>query len=258
MRLPSLFLLLSSCTQAYEVNFGMGNSPVKNFGQAAKDVITKEASQDPQGSATTETTIFAAGCFWGVDLAFQRVPGVVKTEVGYTGGSIKNPTYEQVCSGQTGHTEAVQVQFNNKVVNFEELLTVFWDRLDPTTRNRQGGDVGTQYRSGIYYTSEEQKSMAIASRGEEQKKYESPIVTEILPASEWYPAEDYHQKVSRSFLFPLFNLFTGYYFLSFLSSTHTTVLGERRTMCSGGGHKWYTLLWLIGYVELGCDYSNNC
>ncbi len=175
----------------------MGNGPTKNFGEAAASIITKEVTSASPNKQ--ETAIFAAGCFWGVELAFQRVPGVLKTEVGYTGGTTKNPSYEQVCSGQTGHTEAVQVNYNPSVIDYDELLTVYWDRLDPTTRNRQGGDVGTQYRSGIYYFSEEQKKKALTSRDTEQKKYTSPIVTEILPASKWYPGEDYHQRVS----FPL-------------------------------------------------------
>jgi len=180
--------------QAFELGdpFSMGNGPTKNFGESAKAIITKEIA--PTTSNKEDTAIFAAGCFWGVELAFQRVPGVLKTEVGYTGGTTKNPSYEQVCTGQTGHTEAVQVIYNPSIINYDELLTVYWDRLDPTTRNRQGGDVGTQYRSGIYYFSEEQKNKALSSRDNEQKKYASPIVTEILPASEWYPAEEYHQR----------------------------------------------------------------
>ena len=191
-----LTFLFVTCSHTFELGnlvSSMGNGPTKNFGESAKAIITKEVPSS--NSNRQETAIFAAGCFWGVELAFQRVPGVLKTEVGYTGGTTKNPSYEQVCSGQTGHTEAVKVDFNPDAINYDELLTVYWDRLDPTTRNRQGGDVGTQYRSGVYYFSEEQKNKALASRDAEQKKYASPIVTEILPASEWYPAEDYHQKV---------------------------------------------------------------
>jgi peptide-methionine (S)-S-oxide reductase len=134
------------------------------------------------------------GCFWGIELAFQRVPGIVKTEVGYTQGMIKNPTYEEVCTGATGHTEAVQVTFDTTAIKYEDLLTVFWDIIDPTTLNQQGNDLGTQYRSGIYYHNENQKVAALRSKEEQQKNYPVPIVTEILKASTWYPAEDYHQQ----------------------------------------------------------------
>jgi methionine-S-sulfoxide reductase len=145
-------------------------------------------------SKKIDIATFAAGCFWGLELAFQRVPGVIQTEVGYTQGNKKNPTYEEVCSGSTGHTEAVQVRYDPHMVSYTDLLTVFWDRLDPTTKNRQGNDVGTQYRSGIYYHNEEQKKAIFASKEKEQLKYDKPIVTEIASASEWYPAEAYHQQ----------------------------------------------------------------
>lgn len=127
-------------------------------------------------------------------MAFQRVPGVVSTEVGYTQGFKVNPTYEQVCSGSTGHTEAVKVTFDTAAVGYEDLLAVYWDILDPTTKNRQGGDSGTQYRSGIYYINEKQRTAALLSKEVQQKKYTKPIVTEIFEAKEWYTAEKYHQQ----------------------------------------------------------------
>ncbi|CAM9156752.1 unnamed protein product [Choristocarpus tenellus] len=148
----------------------MGNGPAKEIGQSAAAVITKAAF--PQVSTpVVETVIFAAGCFWGVELSFQRVPGVIKTTVGYTDGHTVNPTYEQVCSGTTGHTEAVKIDFNPSAVSYGELLTVLWDRMDPTTLNRQGNDAGTQYRSGIYYTTPQQRDEAFKSKETEQEKY---------------------------------------------------------------------------------------
>lgn len=134
------------------------------------------------------------GCFWGIELAFQRVPGVVRTEVGFTQGTKKNPTYEEVCTGMTGHTEAVQVTFDTTALKYEDLLTVFWDLIDPTQLNGQGNDTGSQYRTGIYYHNDSQKDAAFQSRDVEQKKLSKPIVTEILRATEWFPAEEYHQQ----------------------------------------------------------------
>lgn len=170
----------------------MGNTAAKGFGTQAASVLQKAA---PSAAAATgsETATFAAGCFWGVELSFQRVPGVTETAVGYTDGHKANPTYEEVCAGVTGHTEAVQMQFDPKVVSYDELLTVLFDRMNPTTLNRQGNDVGSQYRSGIYYHSDEQKQTALAKKKSEQEKYNDPIVVEIKPASTFYKAEAYHQ-----------------------------------------------------------------
>ncbi|CAK9135095.1 unnamed protein product [Ilex paraguariensis] len=137
---------------------------------------------------------FGAGCFWGVELVFQRVPGVTKTEVGYTQGFIHKPTYEDVCSGTTNHSEVVRVQYDPKECSFESLLDAFWARHDPTTLNRQGNDVGTQYRSGIYFYTPEQEKAAIESRDRHQKQMNRKIVTEILPAKKFYRAEEYHQQ----------------------------------------------------------------
>ena len=139
---------------------------------------------------------FGAGCFWGVEETFRRVPGVVETAVGYEGGSLPNPTYEDVCSKTSGHAEVVDVDYDPGLVTFEQLLDVFWAAHDPTTLNRQGPDVGTQYRSAIFYHDEEQKVVAETSkkRLEESGRFRRPIVTEITPASTFWRAEDYHQQ----------------------------------------------------------------
>ena len=144
----------------------------------------------------TEKATFAAGCFWGVESMFLELPGVISTAVGYTGGNTKNPTYEQVCSDDTNHAEAVQIEFDPSKIKYEQLLTIFWDNHNPTTLNRQGFDVGTQYRSVIFYHNEEQKKKAIESKEKLEKsgKYKSKIVTQIVPAAEFYKAEEYHQK----------------------------------------------------------------
>ena len=143
-----------------------------------------------------QTATFAAGCFWGVEATFRKVEGVVETEVGYTGGDTENPTYEEVCGGRTGHAEAVQVRFDPARVSYDELLEVFWNLHDPTTLNRQGPDVGTQYRSAVFVHDDEQGAAAGASkqRLEESGRYRGPIVTEILPAGPFHRAEDYHQQ----------------------------------------------------------------
>jgi len=139
---------------------------------------------------------FAAGCFWGVEAAFRGVAGVVSTTVGYMGGTLKNPTYEDVCTDQTGHAEVVQIEYDPTKVSYDDLLGVFWKIHDPTTLNRQGPDTGAQERSAIFFHSPEQESAAKASkqRLEQAGAYKRPIVTEITPASEFYRAEDYHQQ----------------------------------------------------------------
>ncbi|MEK9629415.1 MAG: peptide-methionine (S)-S-oxide reductase MsrA [Nitrospinota bacterium] len=138
--------------------------------------------------------VFGAGCFWGVEVAFGRVKGVTATSVGYTGGSKDNPTYEQVCTGRTGHAEVVWVEFDPSAVSYEELLDVFWGCHDPTTLNRQGPDIGTQYRSAIFFQDKEQEAAANNSKEKNANRFPSPIVTEITPASKYFIAEDYHQK----------------------------------------------------------------
>lgn len=138
---------------------------------------------------------FAAGCFWGVEAAFRQVKGVLSTSVGYMGGTFKNPTYEDVCTDQTGHAEAVQVEYDPSQVSYDELLELFWKIHDPTTLNRQGPDVGTQYRSAVFFHNPEQEAAAKVSKEKLQRSgaYQRPIVTEITPASEFYRAEEYHQ-----------------------------------------------------------------
>ena len=139
---------------------------------------------------------FGAGCFWGVEAAYRQIPGVLSTSVGYLGGTMKNPTYRDVCTGRTGHAEVVQVTYDPSRVTYDDLLTVFWENHDPTTLNRQGPDVGTQYRSAIFYHDEAQKKAAESSKDEREKsgRFRRPIVTEITPATDYYEAEDYHQQ----------------------------------------------------------------
>lgn len=139
---------------------------------------------------------FGAGCFWGVEAAFREVKGVVSTSVGYMGGTFYNPTYEDVCTDLTGHAEVVEVVFDPSVVSYDELLNVFWRSHDPTLRNRQGPDIGTQYRSVIFYHTAEQEAAARASKEQLQQsgKYDREIVTEIKPATQFWRAEEYHQR----------------------------------------------------------------
>jgi len=149
----------------------------------------------PAHAQKTEKAIFAAGCFWCTEEAFEHVPGVVAAVSGYTGGSVKNPSYEQVSSGRTGHTEAVEVTFDPAKVSYDKLLDVFWVNHDPTVTNRQFCDSGTQYRPGIFYVNDQQKDLALASKvkWEKLKPFKQPILTEISAAGAFYPAEDYHQ-----------------------------------------------------------------
>ena len=143
-----------------------------------------------------EKAIFGAGCFWGVEAEFRKKEGVLNTSVGYSGGTTQNPTYQDVCSNRTGHAEVVQVEFDPSIITYKELLNTFWSMHNPTTLNRQGPDVGSQYRSVIFYMNESQKKEALASLNEleQQKKFTNPIVTEIVPANEYYEAEEYHQQ----------------------------------------------------------------
>ncbi len=141
----------------------------------------------------TEIATLAGGCFWGVEELFRKLPGVLNTEVGYTGGSLANPSYEMICTGKTGHAEALQIEFDPQRVSFEEVLRFFFKLHDPTTLNRQGNDRGTQYRSAIFYHSEQQKLSAEEVKEEAAKNWKLPIVTEIVAATTFYSAESYHQ-----------------------------------------------------------------
>lgn len=140
------------------------------------------------------TATFAAGCFWGVETAFRQVPGVTGTTVGYSGGHTENPTYQDVCTDTTGHAEVVRVEFDPSQVSYEQLLDVFWKAHNPTTLNRQGPDVGSQYRSAIFFHSPEQEQQARASLEQAQSRFDRPIVTEITAAGSFYRAEEYHQQ----------------------------------------------------------------
>ena len=137
---------------------------------------------------------FGAGCFWGVEAAFRQIEGVTRTRVGYSGGTLENPTYEDVCSHTTGHAEVVEVTFDPELVRYEELLDVFWHKHDPTQLNRQGWDIGDQYRSVVFFHDEEQQKLALRSKAREQANWSAPVVTQIEPAATFYEAEDYHQQ----------------------------------------------------------------
>lgn len=167
---------------------------VMSCGQPSK----QQQKSMTQGSTTAnglQLATFGSGCFWCTEAIFQNVEGVTKVESGYTGGKVKNPTYKEVCSGLTGHAEVIQLTYDPTKVSFDELLEIFWKTHDPTTLNRQGADVGTQYRSAIFYHNDEQKRLAehYKKKLDEEKAFDSPIVTEIAPFTVFYKAEDYHQ-----------------------------------------------------------------
>jgi peptide-methionine (S)-S-oxide reductase len=153
-----------------------------------------EPRDDRAGTEGLQRATFAAGCFWGVEAAFREIEGVVRTSVGYTGGRTSDPSYQQVCSGATGHAEAVEVWFDPAVVSYDQLLSTFWSIHDPTTRDRQGWDFGSQYRSAIFFHDADEEALANASREKRQGSVRRPIVTEIVPAPAFYDAEDYHQR----------------------------------------------------------------
>ena len=161
-----------------------------------EDIVQEEHSEAfGKDDSGYELATFAAGCFWGVEAAFQQVPGVVETTVGYTGGTAPNPSYAQVCTGITGHAEAVLIKYDPRIVSYKKLLTLFWRMHNPTTPNRQGPDIGSQYRSAIFYHNEEQRMAAEASQEEYDRSgaYIDKAVTQIIPASAFYDAEEYHQ-----------------------------------------------------------------
>jgi len=147
----------------------------------------------PAVSGKTETAVLGGGCFWCIEAVFQRLPGVKKVESGYTGGHVKNPTYQDVCTGTTGHAEVARIEFDPAVLSYEKLLEVFFESHDPTTMNSQGNDHGTQYRSAVFYLNEAQQKAAVKAKLAAQSNWDSPIVTEITPLEEFYAAEGYHQ-----------------------------------------------------------------
>jgi peptide-methionine (S)-S-oxide reductase len=156
-------------------------------------------SREGHAQSHLEKATFGAGCFWGVEETFRQLKGVQSTAVGYAGGTSKNPTYEDVCTGTTGHAEAVQIQYDPSVIPYEELLKVFWNCHNPTTFNKQGPDIGEQYRSVIFFHTPEQEARARKSKSELEQsgKWKNPIVTEIIPAGTFYRAEEYHQQYLR-------------------------------------------------------------
>lgn len=175
-----MLVLCTSCTSQ------KSNTPEVQSPPARDQIITADMN--------TEIANFGAGCFWCVEAVFQELKGVIKVESGYMGGSTVNPTYREVCTGNTGHAEITRITFDPAVITFDELLEVLWTTHDPTTLNRQGADAGTQYRSAIFYTSDAQRDAAIKSKAEVATQiWDKPIVTEITPAETFYPAEEYHQ-----------------------------------------------------------------
>ena len=169
-------------------------------GCASDDAKTKKMNMTattlkiPEGA---EYVTLGAGCFWCTEAVFQQIPGVLSVTSGYMGGSTKNPTYDQICTGETGHAEVSRVVFDPKKTSLEKILAVFWEAHDPTSLNRQGADSGTQYRSAIFYNTDAQREIAEKSKTEAGKEFSKPIVTEITKAGEFYPAEDYHQNYYR-------------------------------------------------------------
>lgn len=168
--------------------------PVLAACQSSKPAMSEtEAAAVPEVPAGAETSTLGAGCYWCIDAAFRQLDGVLSVTSGFMGGHVKNPSYEQVCTGETGHAEVVRVVFDPQKISYQKILDWFWKLHDPTTLNRQGNDVGTQYRSAIFYHSEEQKKAAEVSKAAAASMFEDPIVTEISAATEFYPAPEYHQ-----------------------------------------------------------------
>jgi len=153
----------------------------------------KDPAPAPKVPEGAETATLGAGCFWCIEAAYRQLDGVYSATSGYMGGHVKNPTYDQICDGDSGHAEVVQIVFDPKKISYEKVLAWFWDLHDPTTLNRQGNDVGEQYRSVIFYHTDAQKKTAEASKAAAAANFKSPIVTQIVPATEFYPAENYHQ-----------------------------------------------------------------
>jgi len=161
---------------------------------AMSAMITPASAADPAPAVKTETAILGGGCFWCVEAQYKMLKGVKKAISGYAGGAVDNPTYKQVCEGDTGHAEVVQIEFDPAIIGYKDIIDLFWLAHDPTTLNQQGNDIGTQYRSTIMYLNEEQKKIAEASMAEAQKEQTGKIVTEIVPLKKFYSAEAYHQE----------------------------------------------------------------
>ena len=184
----SFIFFSPSCAQRENPNRSMSlTNSLTNTSPSVAEKIT--------GNENLDTATFATGCFWCTEAVFQQLKGVKKVTSGYSGGHVENTTYKEVCTGLTGHAECIQLLYDPKEVSFDELLQVFWQTHDPTTLNRQGNDVGTQYRSAVFYQNEEQKKIAESYKKElnAKKVFDNPIVTEIEPLKNFYPAEDYHQ-----------------------------------------------------------------
>jgi peptide-methionine (S)-S-oxide reductase len=188
--------LLAFASAALVAGECLKNDNADNMKPGQEQRASNQAGESTGESGPEEKATFAAGCFWGVEAAFRQIRGVVSTAVGYTGGNLENPTYEQVCTGKTGHAEAVEVTYDPAQVSYDQILEVFWKIHDPTTLNRQGPDIGSQYRSAIFYHTPQQRSAAKHSRKDLEKsgRFKKPIVTEIAPASSFYRAEEYHQR----------------------------------------------------------------
>lgn len=178
----------SSQSQQYKEGRMMETSETMKHTEEEHSVTEKHAA-----GVSTDTVTFGAGCFWCVEAVFERLDGVQSVSAGYAGGDVADPSYEQVCSGTTGHAEVAQIVFNPDKISFAELLEVFWQAHDPTTLNRQGADVGTQYRSAIFYNSEQQRETAEKSKAAAQQYFDDSIVTEITPLKKFWVAENYHQ-----------------------------------------------------------------
>jgi peptide-methionine (S)-S-oxide reductase len=173
--------------------------PGKNLLLALGLLLAGAASAQSMKTNQTELATLGGGCFWCTEAVFQMLPGVKSVVSGYSGGQKENPTYEDICTGKTGHAEVIQVEFDPQVISYEKLLEEFWDAHDPTTLNRQGNDVGTQYRSVIFHHNDTQKVAAEKSKASAQKLFSKPIVTEISPLKKFYKTEDYHQNYYRNF-----------------------------------------------------------
>lgn len=189
-----IFLLFAAVSFS-AVGCSLKDKSTKTISMKEEKTTSMIDSMTDAGNTKLETAVLGAGCFWCVEAIFQDLKGVERVESGYTGGKTKNPTYKEVCSGTTGHAEVVKLTFDPSVISYEQILTVFFHVHDPTTLNKQGADVGTQYRSAIFYNNDEQKKTAEKVKEEitNQKLWDEPIVTEITAAPEYYPAEDYHQ-----------------------------------------------------------------